>query len=254
RRSSSLATTRMTRRSFLTAGSALGGGLVVGLLLPRPAGSGRTRWRAEAAGQTTFVPNAWIRIAEDGSTTLVIDKSEMGQGVATSLPMLIAEELDVDLGTVKIEEAAAHTHPPDGEQITDGSASVRMSFDLLRQAGATARAMLVSAAAQTWGVPEARCRTRRGEVIDAVSGRRLGYGQLARRAADLPVPRRVRLKTPVEWELIGKPVPRTDTPLKVNGTATFGIDVAVPGMGVAVVARCPTFGGRAVSYQAAKAR
>ena len=96
----------MTRRSFLTAGSALGGGLVVGLLLPGPAGSGRARWRAEAAGrQTTFAPNAWIRIAEDGSTTLVIDKSEMGQGVATSLPMLIAEELDVDLGTVKIEEA-----------------------------------------------------------------------------------------------------------------------------------------------------
>ena len=250
-----MATTRVTRRSFLTAGSALGGGLMIGLLFPRPSGPGRARWRAEAAGrQTTFAPNAWIRIAEDGRTTLVIDKSEMGQGVATALPMLIAEELDVDLGTVKIEESPAYAHPPDGEQITDGSASVRRAFDPLRQAGATARAMLVSAAAQTWGIPEARCRTSRGEVIDAVSGRRLGYGQLARRAADLPVPRRVRLKTPAEWRLIGRPVPRTDTPLKVNGTATFGIDVAVPGMRVAVVARCPTFDGRAVSYQAAKAR
>jgi isoquinoline 1-oxidoreductase beta subunit len=180
----------------------------------------------------------------------------MGQGVMTSLPMLVAEELEVDLGRIRTEFApvgAAYVNPLIGVQLTGGSTSVRSSWDRLRKAGATARTMLVAAAAQTWGVKPESCRAESGKVIHTVSGRQLTYGALANKAATLPVPERVALKDPKDFKVIGQPIPRLDTPLKVNGRAGFGIDTQLPGMLTAVVVRCPVFGGKLKSFNADRA-
>src|SRR5438128_1761293 len=224
---------QITRREFLeTAGVA---GLVIGFHLPA---TGRQAMRGGAAA--AFAPNAWLRIGADESVLVVVDRSEMGQGVTTSLPMLLAEELEADWSKVRIESAPAdkaYTNPMFGMQGTGGSTSVRAAYTPLRKAGAAGREMLLSAAAETWGVDKAACRAEKGAVIHTPSNRRLTYGKLVAKAATVPLPHDVPLKDPKDWKILGTRVKRLDTPPKVDGSAQFGIDVKAPGLLVAVVAR-----------------
>ena len=183
---------------------------------------------------------------------------EMGQGVMTSMPMLVAEELDFDWTKIKTEWAGADPRYGNpnfgGQQLTAGSNSVRGMWKVLREAGATARVMLVKAAAQTWGVAENTCTTDKGEVIHQASGRRLKYGALVDKAAALPVPTGVTLKDPKNFKLLGNSLARLDVPEKVNGSAMFGIDVKLPGLLTARVVRCPVFGGKVARFNADKAK
>ncbi len=242
----------ISRRDFLKTGALIGGGLILGFRLP----AGTTP--AEAATQTppAAIPNAFIRIAPDNTITLLINKSEMGQGVYTSLPMLIAEELECDWKRIKVESAPVdpvYNHTAYGMQMTGGSSSVWSEYDRLREVGAACREMLIAAAAQTWRVPKASCHAKKGAVVHS-GGKRLTYGQLADEAAKLQVPTQVALKKPSAFTIIGKPTKRLDTPEKVNGAAVFGIDAKVPGMLIAVIARPPAFGGKAKGFNAEKAR
>ena len=242
--------TQVTRRAFLETAGAAGAGLVISFYLP----SG-LRFRSPTAGP--FAPNAWLRIGEDESVLVIVDRSEMGQGVTTALPMLLAEELEADWSRIRIEFAPAdkaYTNPMFGMQGTGGSTSVRAAYTPLRKAGAAARELLVAAAAQTWGVEKAECGAERGAVVHARSKRRLTYGKLVTKAATLGAPPDVPLKDPKDWKILGTRVRRLDTPPKVDGSAQFGIDVKVPGMLVAVVARSPVFGGKVTSFDAAKAK
>jgi isoquinoline 1-oxidoreductase beta subunit len=194
-----------------------------------------------------FAPNPWVRIAADGTVTVIIDRSEMGQGVVTSLATLVAEELEVELDAVRTEFAPAdpaYTNPELGEQTTGGSTSIRAAWRPLREAGAAARELLVAAAAERWDVRRSECRAERGEVVHGPSGRRIGYGELVSAAAALPVPSRVPLKGPAAFRLIGKQLPRIELPDMVTGRTVYGFDTTVPGMLVATIARCPVFGGR----------
>ena len=240
----------LSRRSFVAATAVAGAGLLLGVHLPdrkRQTGIEGPRSSAEP-----FAPNAWIRLDEDGDVTLLVHKSEMGQGVWTALPMILAEEMDADWRRVRAERAPTR---PDLDTATGGSSSVRESWEALRRAGAAARAMLVTAAAKRWAVPESECTTSAGEVIHAKTRRRLPYGSLARDAAAVAPPdeKSLTLKDPRTFRLVGRDTRRLDTPAKVNGTAVFGIDVKVPGMLVAVVARCPTFAGKVARVDDAKA-
>ena len=233
----------MSRRDFIKASLSVSGGLTLGLYL----GGMNRQCEANTQATATFLPNAFIRIGTDDSVTVIMGRSEMGQGVYTALPMLIAEELDADWSKVRVEAAPvdpAYDHPFFKMQMTGGSSSVSSSWEPLRKAGATARAMLVSAAAETWVVDPASCRAENGSVIHATSQRRLSYGQLAQRAARLTPPKDVRLKERKDFKLVGKSTKRLDTPDKTNGKAIFGIDVRVPNMLTAVVARSPVFGGK----------
>ena len=251
----SMSESSLSRRTFLRVSAAAGGGLLLSFILPR------TILSRETAGATTadvFVPNAFIRIGRDGWVTLIMPYVEMGQGTYTSIPMLIAEELEVDLTQVTLEAA-----PPDERhyansifqiQATGGSTSVRAAWEPLRLAGATARMMLVSAAAQNWKVDPTACHAEKGEVIHATSGRRLKYGALVDTVAMLPIPDRVVLKAPENFTLIGTSAKRLDTPDKVNGKAQFSIDVMIPGMKIATVAACPVFGGRLVGVDDSNAK
>ena len=232
------------RRDFIKVVSTAGAGLLLDVRL--------TLHAQVQDGSSPFAPNAWLRIDRDGTITIVVARSEMGQGVRTSLPMILAEELDADWASVRVEQALADEKY--GSQGTGGSTSVRTSWEKLRKAGATARAMLVSAAAKQWNVAESECRTAAGKVVHAPTGRTLSYGELAPRAAELPVPDRVTLKDPSQFRIIGTRMPRTDTPSKVDGSALFGIDIRLPGMLYATVARCPVFGGSARSWKDAGAR
>jgi isoquinoline 1-oxidoreductase beta subunit len=214
---------------------------------------------AGAAGAGTFAPNAFVRIQSDGQIVLTMPYVEMGQGTYTSIPMLIAEELEVDLDQVRLEHAPPdeklYVNPLLGVQATGNSNAIRGAWQPMRQAGAAARTMLVSAAARRWDVDPASCRAERGDVIHAATGRRLGYGELAADAARMPVPVNVALKRPKDFKLIGTPAKRLDLPAKVNGTAVFGIDVRPPGVKIATLAQSPVFGGRVkrVDDSAAKA-
>ena len=238
-----------SRREFLVAGAAAGGGLLLSCRLGRRDDAG--------LAEGTFAPNAWIRVGRDGAVTLVMSQVEMGQGTYTAMPMLLAEELDVGLDQVTLEaappDANRYSNPDLGWQATGGSTSVRAMWTPLRDAGATARAMLVAAAAKTWGVDAASCRTAHGVVYHDASDRKLGYGELADRAAALPVPQKVALKDPKDWKLIGTSAKRLDSPGKVNGTAKFGIDTVLPGMRFASVAASPVFGGTLASVDDSKA-
>lgn len=232
---------RPERRGFLKASAWAGGGLLIGFTMP-----GARSFAASAIG--SFQPNAFIRIDRTGAVTLVMHKAEMGQGVFTAIPQLIAEELEVPLEHVRLEQAgpddARYGEPLfGGLQMTGGSTSVRGAWIPLRQAGATARAMLVNAAAKRWGVSSNGLQARDGRVTDPASGKSIGYGALVDTAAALPVPREVALKQPGTFRVIGKPVRRLEGRSKVDGTAIFGIDVKVPGMKIAAVAACPVFGG-----------
>jgi isoquinoline 1-oxidoreductase beta subunit len=211
-----------------------------------------------SAGLTLgFAPNAFIRIDTDDTVTIIVNHSEMGQGVYTALPMLVAEELDADWDKVRFEAAPVdpvYNHTLWGMQATGGSTSTWSEWDRLRQAGAAARALLLAAAAELWQVDPATCRTEKGRVRHSASGRQLSYGQLAEKASGLPPPQNVVLKDPGNFTLIGHPVKRLDTPEKANGTAVYGIDVQVPGLLTALIARPPVFGGKVKSFRAEKAQ
>lgn len=238
-----------SRLGFLRTTGAFGAGLTLALTLPLRG--------ARAAADAVFAPNAWVRIAPDETVTVVVSKSEMGQGVATGLPTILADELDASIDRVRFTFApadAVYADPVFAGMITGGSTSVADGWLTLRQAGATARAMLISAAAQTWGVDAATCTARAGIVYHDPSKRSLSYGALATAAAALPVPANVPLKTPDRFTLIGKSHPRLDIPQKVNGSAAYGIDVKVPGMKYAAVARSPVFGGTVKHFDARKAK
>jgi isoquinoline 1-oxidoreductase subunit beta len=235
----------VSRRQILFAGAAAGGGFLLGWHRdPGP----RVLAAAAKAIPQAFAPNAFIRLGRDGRVTLIMNQVEMGQGTYTSLSMLLAEELEVGLDRVQVEHAPPddklYANPVFGGQITGGSSSVRAFHEPLRRAGATARAMLVAAAAATWNVDASSCLARKGEVIHTPSGRKLAYGALADKAGRLPVPKRVALKDPKDFTLIGTPAKRLDAPAKVNGTAQYGIDVRLPGMKIATVAASPVVGGK----------
>ncbi len=244
---------RLDRRDFLKTGAAGAVGLVIGFYLP---GSRAAAELAPVAPGASPL-NAWIRIAADDSVTIVIDKSEMGQGIVTSLSMLAAEELECDWKKIGWEFAPAdkaYFNTIFGMQGTGGSMSTRASWKPMSQAGASAREMLIAAAAQKWGVDKTVCRAENGAVVNMATKARASYGSLAEAAAKLPVPADVPLKDPKTYKLVGKATKRLDTPIKTNGRAEFGIDVRRPGMLHAVVARCPVFGGKVASFDATKAK
>jgi isoquinoline 1-oxidoreductase subunit beta len=248
----------VSRRAFLKLGAAAGGGLLLGFSLSTLAQGGAPPRATviggdgnEAPQDGVFEPNAFIQIDRTGKVTLIIPKVEMGQGVYTSIPMLIAEELEVPLESVTIDHAPPNaklfTDPLLGGQLTGGSTSIRYAWQPMREAGAAARTALIQAAAQQWQVHPETCSARAGEVVHDASGRRLAYGQLVDTAAKLPVPPKVALKDPKDFTLIGKPTKRLDSPEKVDGTALFGLDVRLPGMVYAAIVNCPVFGGTLAS-------
>lgn len=231
----------LSRRAFLGKSAAAGAGLVIAFHLPF----------TSAESEATFSPNAYLRIAPDGKITIVVARTEMGQGVWTALPMILAEELEADLKQISIEQAGASTLF--GDQSTGGSSSVRTTWDPMRKAGAQAREMLISAAAAQWGVPRESCKAESAAVIHSATGRKLSYGSLATKAATLPVPDNPPLKKG-GYKLVGKSTPRLDTPSKVNGSAVYGIDVRIPGMKYASLSRCLTVGGKVADFDATAAR
>ena len=243
--------TRLSRRGFLATSAAVGGGLMLSLSL--------SIGRGDAATADEFAPNAFIRIGSDGQVVLTMPYVEMGQGTYTSIPMLIAEELEVSLGQVKLEHAPPneklYANPLLGVQATGNSNAMRGAWKPLRTAGATAREMLVEAAAKRWGVDAKTCRARDGEVIHAPTGRKLKYGELAADAAKMPVPANVSLKKPEEFKLIGTPAKRLDIAGKIDGSAVYGIDARPPGVKIATLAQSPVLGGKVKSVDdtAAKA-
>lgn len=237
-----------TRRGFLKSGT--GAALTIGFALPLAAG------RLEAATPAVFAPNAWLRLTGDGTVTVMCGSAEMGQGVLTAIPMLLAEELDADWKKVRVMQAPvdqAYNNPMFGMQATGGSTTVRAHWEPLRKAGAAAREMLVAAAAAQWKVPASECRTEAGQVIHS-SGKKLGYGALVPAATKLAVPAEPKLKDPKDFRLLGKRTNRLDTPGKINGSAKFGIDAQVPGMVVAVMARAPQPGAKPVKVDDSKAK
>ena len=240
----------MTRRQFIKTGALLGGGLVLACHIPLG------RRDAQAAAEETFAPNAFLRIGRDDSVTVIVNKSEMGQGVYTSLPMLVAEELCCDWKKVTFRPspvAPEYNHAQFGPiMVTGGSSSVRSEWSRLSMAGAAAREMLVAAAAQEWQVDPAACRAENGFVISP-SGASLSYGKLVDKASLLPVPKESKLKSGRK-NLLGTPAKRLDSPAKINGSAVFGIDVQAPGMLTAVIARPPVFGGKVATFNADMAR
>src|SRR3989449_4371580 len=231
------------RREFIKTGAAIGGGLLVSLHAPL---AGRTS-DALPAGEKDFALNAFVRIGTDESVTVISAHSEMGQGIYTSLPMLLNEELQADWSKVLVEAAPVdkvYNHPVFGIQMTGGSTTSPAEWERYRRMGALARTMLVEAAARQWNVEASSCRVDNGAVIHGATRRRASYGSLANAAAQLTPPADVPLKSAKAVTLIGKPTRRLDTPSKTNGTAQFGLDVSVPGMLTAVVARAPEFGGK----------
>ena len=241
--------TNIDRRQFLKSGAALSSGLVISFFLPVNAKQLKKLVGAKPA--LYFSPNAFLRVGIDDSVNITLSHVEMGQGVWTTLSMLIAEELDCDWKNVTIEHSPAgksYVHTAYGLQITGGSSSTWSEFDRYRQAGATARVLLVQAAAEKFGVKPEDCRTENGMVI--AGNQKISYGELAAAAAALPAPGKVELRTPGQWKYIGKGVKRLDAPDKVNGTAKYGMDVHFPGLLTAVVAHSPVIGGKVISFDA----
>jgi len=245
------AVSEISRRDFLNATATVGGGLILALTLPGPAGKSNSAAAAAigaagASGQSGSQLNAWLKIARDNSITVIVDRSEMGQGVYTALPMLLAEELDINLDVIQIVAAPvgdAYINPGNGGQVTGTSNSVQDAWDKLRMAGATARTMLVSAAAKRWRVDPAQCHAKNGTVVNA-QGKVLTYGELADSAAKESVPKDVTLKPKSNFQIIGTSRSRIDSPSKVDGSAEFGLDVKLPRMLYAALAQSPVLGGK----------
>ena len=235
--------TNVTRREFVETSA----GLVISFYLPARRGA------APNPADTDFAPNAWLRIGADEVVTLTVDKSEMGQGSQTGLAMILAEELEADWAKVRLGPVPENPAGWSRRMSTGGSTAIRTSWDPLRKAGATAREMLISAAAATWNVDRSTCHAEQGVVIHTPTKRQLPYGKLAARAAQVPVPSDAPLKDPKDFRLLGTRAPRLDTPAKVDGSAVFGIDVTVPEMLIASIERCPVFGGMLKRYDGAKA-
>jgi len=233
----------VSRREFFARGAAAGAGLVVSFYLPGC---------SSESGKGPFAPNAYLKISTDNKITVMVPRSEMGQGIQTALPMILAEELDADWKTIQIEQVGASTLF--GSQATGGSASVSSTWDPMRKAGAAARQMLIAAAAQEWGVDASTCNAAQGAVMHASSQRRLSYGELAGRASKLAVPADPPLKPAKDYKLVGTRVARIDTPAKVKGAAEFGIDVRIPNMKYALLARCPVIGGKVGSFDDSDAK
>jgi isoquinoline 1-oxidoreductase beta subunit len=246
---------RLSRREFLQTGALVGGGLVIGFVIP---GAGRMAQAQISAPESgPFVPNAFLQIGSDDTVRVLLAHSEMGQGIWTTLPMLIAEELDADWSRIRVEHAPVapdYFHTAFGVQMTGGSSSTWSEFERYRRAGATARALLVQTAAMRFGVAVGDCRTDNGEVI--CGEKRARYGELADAAAKLPVPdpANIVLKDPKDWKIIGKPTKRLDTPEKITGRARFGMDVQFAGLKTAVIARAPVFGATVKSFDDSRAR
>ncbi len=239
------------RRGFLKMGAGGAAGLFIGFYFQ---GDLET---LKAASHDPIVLNAWIHVGTDDFATILIDKSEMGQSILTGLAMIAADELDCDWKKVRTEFAPAdrvYFNPRFGAQGTGGSSGTPTSWNPLRKASATARAMLLQAAAEKWGVDPSECSAENSTIVHASTKRSMTYGSLAETAAKLPVPQDVPLKIPEQYHLIGKAMKRLDTPAKVNGSAPYGLDVRLPGMLYAVVARCPVFGGKVGSFDSAKAK
>jgi isoquinoline 1-oxidoreductase beta subunit len=246
-----MAILKTTRRDFLKISTAAGGGLLVSFSL-----AGANTASAETDEKEDFEPNAWLSISSDDVITIQVASAEMGQGIMTGISMLIAEELDADWSNIKAEFAPAskdYYNPLMNRQATGGSTAIRGFWDVAREAGAVAREILIEAAAQEWNVLANICRTEKGAVFHDASQRSLRYGDIASVAASLPVPTSVFLKEPDEYVIIGKAMPRLDTPEKVDGSAIFGSDIQLPDMLTAVVARCPVIGGTVKSYNSKKA-
>ena len=242
--------TNLTRRALLQKSLLSGAGLFVAFHVPRKLGA-----VPQAAAKQLPDPNAFVRVAPDGSVTVLLAHSEMGQGIWTSLAMLVAEELDCDWSKIRVEHAPAapvYAHPAFGMQMTGGSTSTWSEFDRYRQAGALARAMLVRAAAANWKTDAKKLRTENGFVLRGKE--KLSYGELAVAAQGQTPPQSFKLKNRKDWKILGKPTRRLDSPEKVIGKAGFGIDVRFPGLRTALVARSPVFGGTVKSFDPAKAR
>jgi isoquinoline 1-oxidoreductase beta subunit len=258
----------LSRRAFMklgvSASVAGGGGLLIGFSLPA-ASQDQNKGRSVIGGdgietpqEGVFAPNAFVQIDKSGKVVLIMPKVEMGQGVYTSLPMLIAEELEVPLDQVTIDHAPPNeklfTDPLLGGQLTGGSTSIRYAWEPLRKAGAAARMMLVAAAAQEWQCDASSCQAQGGKVIHASGQRSASYGDLAEAAAKMPVPQDIKLKDPKDFKVIGTPVKRLDSPQKVDGTAMFGLDVRLPDMVYAAIVNCPVFGGTVASVDESNAK
>ena len=242
----------ISRRTFLKATALVAGGLVIAFAIPQAKRflmPGADKAPASPDAAKLPAPNAFLRIGTDNSITVMLAHSEMGQSIWTTLPMLIAEELDADWSTIKVEHASAapeYVHTAYGIQITGGSSTTWSEFDRYRQAGALTRALLVSAAAQKLGVAADSLRTENGFVVSGTD--KISFGDLAEAATNLPTPTSVTLKDPKDWKIIGKATKRLDGPEKINGTAKFGQDVQFEGLKTAMVARAPVFGGKVKSF------
>ena len=235
----------MDRRDFIKVVSTAGSGLVLGFYLPYT-----NKLNGKPSVATLFEPNAWIKVQSDNIVQIMVGKSEMGQGVLTSLPMIIAEEMDLDWSKVVVEKAPANRKKY-GWQMTGGSNSVSGGYNKLRQAGATAREMLVMAASEEWSVPISECNTNNGNVIHERTGRKLSYGDLAEKASQLKVPKKPTLKNKSDFSIIGQNMKRTDTLSKINGTAQFAMDVQLDGMVYATIVHSPVFGRKLKSFNKA---
>ncbi|HMA15767.1 MAG TPA: molybdopterin cofactor-binding domain-containing protein, partial [Kiloniellaceae bacterium] len=245
-----------SRRQFLKASAAAGVGLVIGFTF---AGGNKLARAAEPTAEGVFAPNAFVRIAPDNTVTVLIKHIEFGQGTFTGLATLVAEELDADWSQMRAEhapaDAALYNNLSWGPvQGTGGSSSIANSYDQLRRAGATARALLVQAAAEAWGVPAGEISVAHGVVLHPTSGRQLRFGDLAERAAVLQPPAEVALKDPKDFTLIGKAAPRLDSRAKSRGAAQYTIDKTLPGMLTALIARPPVFGAKVASLDDSAAR
>ena len=240
------------RRRFLQTAAVVGGALVIGFHLPQ---GGRRALSADSG--KPFVPNAFLRIGSDDSVTVLVKHAEMGQGVSTALPMLVAEDLEADWNTIQFEFAPvdpAYNHTVYGIQMTGGSTSIANSYEQMRKAGAAAKAMLLEAAAETWSVPATECRAEKGVILHEKSERSARYGELAEKAAQLPPPAEVTLKDPKDFKFVGTPVKRLDARSKVTGSPIYGLDATLPGASTAVVARAPSFGAKLKSFDAVAAK
>jgi len=237
----------INRRDFIKSGLATGTGLMLGIYF----GGCSSEQQTALSRNNDFTPSAWLKIGTDNSVTVILSESEMGQGVSTSIPMLVAEELNIDWNTIRFE--LAPYDPEFGRQITSGSTSIRKGWEKFRKIGAIAKDMLLTAAARKWGVEESECYPDNGSIKHKLSNRKITYGELAKLASQLPIPSIALLKDPKDFKFIGKPMPLLDANDKVTGNTIFGCDVKLDTMLFATIIHCPVFGGQVSNVDSKKA-